>query len=439
MRIAMIGAGYVGLVSGACFSQFGFDVTCVDNNPAIIERLKAGEISIYEPGLAQLVSANQEAQRLLFTSALDQAVRGADVVFIAVGTPARRGDGAADLKYVEDAARAIAPNISAFKTIVIKSTVPVGTARHIEALIRQTNPEADFEMASNPEFLREGSAIEDFMHPDRVVIGVDGERARDMLTRIYRPLQLRDAPLVFTSLETSELAKYAANAFLAMKVTYINQMADLCEALGADVQDVARAMGLDKRIGADFLSPGPGYGGSCFPKDTRALAAMARAVQSPLSLVDAVIVANKQRKKTMANRIISRMGGDIAGKRIAVLGVSFKPDTDDMRKAPSLRIIPELMARGAHIALCDPAARANAKTRFEGAEWHDDAYAAAEGADCVVIITEWNEFRALDLARLAGVMAQPLLIDLRNIYRREDISGTGFTYHSIGRAPVLAG
>ncbi len=437
MKICVVGTGYVGLVSGACFSEFGFHVTCVDKDAGIVARLERDEIPIYEPGLDDLVHKNRVAGRLDFTTNLANSVKDADAVFIAVGTPSRRGDGAADLVFVESAAREIAANLSGFTVIVTKSTVPVGTARHIERIVRETSPEADFAMASNPEFLREGSAIEDFMRPDRVVVGVEDERARDILARLYRPLSLRDAPVLFTGLESAELIKYAGNGFLATKIAFINQIADLCEAVDADVQDVAKGIGLDGRIGAKFLHPGPGFGGSCFPKDTRALSVIAREAGAPMSLVDAVIASNDARKQAMAKRIIAALGGDARGKRIGILGVSFKPNTDDMRESPSLDIIPHLMEAGADIRAFDPAAMERAAEMLPGVDWQEDSYTVAKGADCLVILTEWNEFRALDLNKLSAIMKRPLLIDLRNIYTLEEIAPTPFTYHSIGRPAAL--
>ncbi len=436
MKISIIGTGYVGLVSGACFSEFGFDVTCVDNEAGKITRLERGEIPIYEPGLDILVQKNKAAGRLHFTTALAAAVKNSDVVFIAVGTPSRRGDGAADLVFVENAAREIARSLKGFTVIVTKSTVPVGTARRIERIISKINPSADFEMASNPEFLREGSAIEDFMRPDRVIVGVEAERSKEVMRNLYRPISLRDAPVVFNGLETAELIKYAGNAFLAAKITFINQIADLCEAVGANVQDVARGIGLDGRISNKFLHPGPGFGGSCFPKDTRALAAMAREAGRPMSLVDAVVTSNDARKSSMAGRIIAALGGDVKGRNIGILGVSFKPNTDDMRDAPSRDIIPQLQQAGASVSAYDPAAMSQAAKKLPGVNWQSDAYAAAKDADALVIITEWNEFRALDLARIAALMKRPLLVDLRNIYTLDEIARTPLTYYSIGR-PVI--
>lgn len=439
MRIVMIGSGYVGLVSGACFSEFGFQVICVDQDAAKIAKLNDGLIPIYEPGLEELVHTNREAGRLDFSTDLASAVAAADIVFIAVGTPARRGDGAADLIYVEQAARQIAGSLNGFTVIVTKSTVPVGTAHRISSIIGETNPDADFEIASNPEFLREGSAIEDFMRPDRVIVGVESARAAEVLGRLYRPLSLRNAPVMITGLESAELAKYAANAFLATKIAFINQIADLCEQLGADVQEVARGIGLDGRIGAKFLHPGPGFGGSCFPKDTRALAAMGKAANAPVSIVEAVISANETRKTAMARRIAEAMDNDVAGKSIAVLGVSFKPNTDDMREAPSLGFVPLLQQMGARITAYDPAAMEIARPLLPGVIWAEGAYEAAESADALVIATEWNAFRALDLEQIARSMKTPRLIDLRNVYTIEEMKMTGFTYHSIGRGPVQPG
>ncbi len=439
MRIAMIGTGYVGLVSGACFSEFGFDVACVDLDADKIARLNQGQIPIYEPGLETLVETNVAAGRLSFTTDFDESVRRADIVFIAVGTPSRRGDGAADLRYVEAAARSIAENVDGYTVIVTKSTVPVGTARHIAALMAEVNADADFDMASNPEFLREGAAIEDFMHPDRVVIGVETDRAQQVMQSLYRPLSLRAAPIVFTGLETAELTKYAANAFLATKITFINEIADLCEATGANVQDVARGIGLDGRIGAKFLHPGPGFGGSCFPKDTRALATMARDAGSSASIVESVIRANEARKHAMVDKIEAALDGDVAGKRIGVLGVTFKPGTDDMREAPSLVIVPELQRKGATIQSYDPAGMEAAAPLLDDVDWKSDAYETAEGVDALVIITEWNAFRGLDLDRLAGLMATPVLVDLRNIFTLDEIERSRFAYHSVGRpAPASA-
>ncbi len=433
MRVAVIGSGYVGLVSGTCFSEFGFDVTCVDRDAEKIDRLMGGDVPIFEPGLDQLIETNREAGRLHFTCDIAAAVKAADIVFIAVGTQSRGSDGAADLAYVEAASRDIAHNLDGFTVIVTKSTVPVGTAKRLAEIVRDTNPSADFAIASNPEFLREGSAIEDFMRPDRVIIGVEDDRATESLRKLYRPLFLRDTPMLTTSLETAELTKYAANAFLATKITFINQISDLCEVMGANVQDVANGLGLDSRIGPKFLHPGPGYGGSCFPKDTRALSAMARDAGKPVTIVDAVIAANERRQESLAGRIIAALGGDAKGKKIGVLGVSFKPNTDDMREAASLVFIPALMAAGASISAYDPAAMDVAAPLLPGVRWCKDSYDAMTDADAMVIATEWNAFRALDLNRMAELMAHPVLIDLRNIYTPDEMSGSPFAYHSIGR------
>jgi UDPglucose 6-dehydrogenase len=434
MRIAMIGTGYVGLVSGACFAEFGSTVTCVDRNAEKIEQLRRGEIPMYEPGLEDLVERGMRSGRLRFTTDLPGAVADADAVFLAVGTPSRRGDGHADLRYVEAAAMDVARALRGYTVIVTKSTVPVGTGRRVAALVRETNPDAAFDVASNPEFLREGSAIGDFMRPDRVVIGCETDRARDVLRELYRPLFLMETPIVMTSLETAELTKYAANAFLATKITFINEIADLCEKLGADVQDVARGMGLDGRIGKKFLHAGPGYGGSCFPKDTLALARTAQDVGSPVRLVETVVQINDRRKGAMAGRIMSACGGTVRGKTIAVLGVAFKPNTDDMRDAPSLSIIPALQDAGAHVKAFDPAAMPEGKPLLPGVEWCTDPYATATGAHAVALLTEWNEFRGLDLERLGSAMAQRIFVDLRNVYRPEAVRAQGFTYTSVGRA-----
>ncbi|MFN8885428.1 UDP-glucose dehydrogenase family protein [Gemmatimonas sp.] len=434
MRIAMIGTGYVGLVSGACFAEFGSTVTCVDRNAEKIEQLRRGEIPMYEPGLEDLVERGVRSGRLRFTTDLPGAVADADAVFLAVGTPSRRGDGHADLRYVEAAAMDVARALRGYTVIVTKSTVPVGTGRRVAALVRETNPDAAFDVASNPEFLREGSAIGDFMRPDRVVIGCETDRARDVLRELYRPLFLMETPIVMTSLETAELTKYAANAFLATKITFINEIADLCEKLGADVQDVARGMGLDGRIGKKFLHAGPGYGGSCFPKDTLALARTAQDVGSPVRLVETVVQINDRRKGAMAGRIMSACGGTVRGKTIAVLGVAFKPNTDDMRDAPSLSIIPALQDAGAHVKAFDPAAMPEGEPLLPGVEWCTDPYATATGAHAVALLTEWNEFRGLDLERLGSAMAQRIFVDLRNVYRPEAVRAQGFTYTSVGRA-----
>lgn len=435
MRIAVIGTGYVGLVSGACFSEFGVETICVDKDQGKIDRLLKGEIPIYEPGLDALVEKNARAGRLSFTTDLPTAVAGADAVFIAVGTPSRRGDGHADLSYVYAAAAEIAAALDPddYTVIVTKSTVPVGTGREVARIIRKTRPEADFDVASNPEFLREGSAIEDFMRPDRVVIGTDSDRARQVMRALYRPLFLIETPMVFTSLETSELIKYAANTFLAAKITFINEMADLCEKVGADVHDVAKGIGLDNRIGKKFLHPGPGYGGSCFPKDTLALVKTAQDHGSPLRIIETVVDINDRRKKAMAARVIAACGGSVAGKRIGVLGVTFKPNTDDMRDAPALDILPALQEAGAMVVAYDPAGRHEAAKMLQGVQWAEDAYGALAGADCALILTEWNEFRMLNLSRVCKSMKAPVLVDLRNIFNAEDAEMAGFAYHCVGR------
>src|SRR5689334_3355840 len=444
MRIAMIGTGYVGLVSGACFSEFGVSVTCVDKDASKIERLRRGEIPIYEPGLDQLVASNVAAGRLSFATELKAAVAGADAVFIAVGTPSRRGDGHADLSYVFAAAAEIAEALAADPAqypaqrtvIVTKSTVPVGTGRRVERILRNRLPEDSFDVASNPEFLREGSAIQDFMRPDRVVIGTESEHARSVLGTLYRPLYLLETPMVFTTLESAELIKYAANAFLATKITFINEIADLCEAVGADVQDIARGIGLDGRIGRKFLHAGPGFGGSCFPKDCQALIRTAEIAKRPLSIVDTVLRVNDARKRRMADRIAEACGGDIYGKRLAVLGLTFKPNTDDMRDSPSLSILPVLHEAGATIRAFDPEGMNEAKKLMPELTYCDDAYAAMDGADALVLITEWNEFRALDLGRVRSLLRRPLVIDLRNIYKPGEMTEAGLVYHSIGRPPT---
>lgn len=433
MKIAMIGTGYVGLVSGACFAEFGPDVTCVDVDAAKIARLLNGEIPIYEPGLDALVAKGIKSGRLSFTTDLAKAVSEADAVFIAVGTPSRRGDGHADLRYVEAAAIEIAKSLQGYTVVVTKSTVPVGTGRRVAELIRGANPTAEFDVASNPEFLREGSAIGDFMRPDRVVIGAETDRARAVMQALYRPLYLMETPVVMTTLETAELTKYAANAFLATKITFINEIADLCEKVGANVQDVARGMGLDGRIGKKFLHAGPGYGGSCFPKDTIALVRTAQEYGSPARLVETVVQVNDTRKGAMASRVIAACGGSVRGKSIGVLGVAFKPNTDDIRDAPSLAIVPALQDAGATVRAYDPAAMHEAKALLPGVHWCEDAYDVAVGADVLVIITEWNEFRALDLDRVGASMTQKVLVDLRNVYRAEDVRAQGFRYTSIGR------
>jgi len=434
MRIAMIGTGYVGLVSGACFSEFGHHVVCVDKDEAKIDSLKAGRMPIYEPGLEDVVADNVSAGRLSFTVDLKESVRAAEAVFIAVGTPSRRGDGHADLTYVFKASEEIAKAIDGYTVVVTKSTVPVGTGLKVEETIRRIRPDADFDVASNPEFLREGSAIEDFRRPDRIVCGTTSDRARAVLRELYRPLYLNETPLLFTSRETAELIKYAANAFLATKITFINEMADICERVGANVQDVARGMGLDGRIGSKFLHAGPGYGGSCFPKDALALIRTAGEVGAPSRIVEAVAGANDARKTRMAAKIVDAFGG-VAGKRIAVLGLTFKPNTDDMRDAASLVILPALAKQGAVIRAYDPEGMNEAKKILD-VEMCPDAYAALEGADGVVILTEWNEFRALDLKAAKRLLKRPLMVDLRNIYRPDEMAKAGFTYVSVGRPPI---
>ena len=433
MKIAMIGSGYVGLVSGACLADFGHEVTCVDKDSAKITSLEAGRMPIFEPGLDTLVAYNVREGRLAFTTDLATAVSNADAVFIAVGTPSRRGDGHADLTYVFDAAREIAAAIKGFTVIVTKSTVPVGTGDAVEAVIREARPDADFAVVSNPEFLREGAAISDFKRPDRIVIGIEEERAREVMQEVYRPLYLNQAPIMFTGRRTSELIKYAANAFLATKITFINEMADLCEQVGANVQEVARGIGLDNRIGSKFLNAGPGYGGSCFPKDTLALLKTGQDFKTPLRIVEAVVSVNDERKKAMARKVIAACGGNVAGKRIALLGLAFKPNTDDMRDAPALTIIPELQAAGAEVVAFDPEATSHAKPLLPGTIFAANAYAAIEGADALVIVTEWDHFRALDLGRVKSALRTPVVIDLRNIYRPDDMRARGFIYHSIGR------
>ncbi len=434
MRIAMIGAGYVGLVSGACFSEFGHHVTCVDQDELKIGRLRRNEIPIYEPGLDVLVARNAAAGRLKFERDLSAAVGDSDLVFIAVGTPSRRGDGHADLTYVREAAKQIAHAMRGYTVVVTKSTVPVGTGREVAEIIRANNPKADFDVVSNPEFLREGSAIDDFMRPNRVVIGAESERARGKMRELYRPLYLIETPILFTGLETAELVKYAANGFLAMKISFINQIADLCEKVGADVHDVARGVGLDGRIGQKFLHPGPGYGGSCFPKDTRALVEIARLAGAPLSLIEATAEFNEARKLKMADRIVAALGGTAAGKVIALLGLTFKPNTDDMREAPSLAIAPALIQAGAEVRAHDPEGMAEAKKLVPEMLYCADPYAAMTGADAVVFLTEWNSYRALDLSRMKACLRQPVVVDLRNIYRPAEMRAAGFHYTSIGRA-----
>jgi UDPglucose 6-dehydrogenase len=438
MKVAMIGAGYVGLVSGACFSEFGVNVTCVDKDAARIEQLTRGEMPIFEPGLDALVERNAQAGRLTFSTDLAAATRDADSVFIAVGTPSRRGDGHADVSYVHAAAREIAVALTGHTVVVTKSTVPVGTGREVARIIRETNPDAVFDVASNPEFLREGSAIDDFMRPDRIVIGTESERAREAMRQLYRPLFLIETPIVFTGLETAELIKYASNAFLATKITFINEIADVCEKVGADVHDVARGIGLDGRIGRKFLHPGPGFGGSCFPKDTQALARTAEQVETPSRIIETVIAVNDARKRRMAQRIRAACGGSVTGKRLAALGLTFKPNTDDMRESPSLAILPALVQDGATVRAFDPEGMAEARKLMPELEYCGDVYAAIEGADVLVILTEWNEFRSLDLPRVRRLLRQPVVVDLRNVYNPAEMAKAGFVYHSVGR-PIVNG
>jgi len=433
MRIAMIGTGYVGLVSGACFSEFGASVSCVDQDAAKIAALQRGEMPIYEPGLAALVAANAAAGRLSFTTELAAAVAGVDAVFIAVGTPSRRGDGHADLSYVFAAAEAIGQALRGPAVVVTKSTVPVGTGYRVAEILRNSRRGGDVEVAANPEFLREGSAIADFMRPDRVVIGAESERAGAVLRQLYRPLYLIETPMLFTDIATAELIKYAANAFLATKITFINEIADLCERLGADVQDVARGIGLDGRIGRKFLHAGPGFGGSCFPKDCTALVRTAREAAAPLAIVETVVAVNQARKRQMADKIAAACGGSLAGKTLAVLGLTFKPNTDDMRDAPSLEILPRLAAAGAGIRAFDPEGMDEARRLMPEFVYCQDAYQTMEGADALILLTEWNAFRGLDLGRARDLLASPLVIDLRNIYQPHEVAAAGLSYVSIGR------
>ena len=435
MRVAMIGTGYVGLVSGACFADFGHTVVCVDKDASKIERLGRGEIPIFEPGLEALVANNVREQRLSFTTEGSEAIKAADAVFIAVGTPSRRGDGHADLSYVYAAAEEMADQLDGFTVVVTKSTVPVGTGDEIEKIIRGKRPDVDVAVVSNPEFLREGAAIGDFKRPDRVVVGLEDDRAREVMSQLYRPLFLNETPMLFVGRRTAELTKYAANAFLALKITYINEMADLCEALGADVQQVARGIGLDNRIGSKFLHAGPGYGGSCFPKDTLALVRTADDAGSPVRLVKTTVEVNDARKKAMAGKIQRALGGDLKGKTIGVLGLTFKPNTDDMRDAPSLDIVPALQAMGAKVQAFDPAGH-EARQLLAGVDFKAGPYDAVEGADAAVILTEWDQFRALDLDRVKLLMRAPVMVDLRNIYQPADMRARGFTYVSVGREPV---
>jgi UDPglucose 6-dehydrogenase len=433
MRVAMIGSGYVGLVSGACFADFGHVVTCVDKDAAKIDALRRGVMPIYEPGLETLVETNVREARLSFTTDLAKGLEGADAAFIAVGTPSRRGDGHADLSYVYAVAREIAQATAGPLVVVTKSTVPVGTGDEVERILRETRPDGDYAVVSNPEFLREGAAIADFKRPDRIVIGTDDPRAREVMSELYRPLYLNQPPLLFTARRTSELIKYAGNAFLAVKITFINEIADLCEMVGADVQEVARGIGLDNRIGSKFLHAGPGYGGSCFPKDTQALAKTAQDAGTPLRIVETVVAVNDQRKRAMAKKVVAACGGSVRGKTIAVLGLTFKPNTDDMREAPSLAIITALQDQGAIIRAYDPEGMEAAKSMLTDVSYAPNAYACVEGADALVIVTEWDAFRALDLSRVRSLLKTPVVVDLRNIYRPEDMNRRGFSYVGVGR------
>jgi UDPglucose 6-dehydrogenase len=433
MRVAMIGSGYVGLVSGACFADFGHDVICVDTDPSKIERLNDNIMPIFEPGLEALVAGNARAGRLKFTTDLVAGIEGAEAIFIAVGTPSRRGDGHADLSYVYAAAREIAAALKTYAVIVTKSTVPVGTGDEVERVIREANPDAEFAVVSNPEFLREGAAIGDFKRPDRIVVGTEDSRARDVMTEIYRPLFLNRSPILFTGRRTAELIKYAANAFLATKITFINEIADLCEAVGADVQDVSRGIGLDNRIGSKFLHAGPGYGGSCFPKDTLALVKTAQDAGAPVRIVETVAAVNDQRKRAMAKKVIALAGGDVRGKSVAVLGLTFKPNTDDMRDSPAIAIVQALQDAGASIRAYDPEGTEQARLVLTDVDYKTDPYACLAGADVAVLVTEWDEFRALDMDRVRNTMATPAIVDLRNVYRAEDMARRGIAYASIGR------
>jgi UDPglucose 6-dehydrogenase len=438
MKISMIGTGYVGLVSGVCFSDFGHDVVCVDKDAAKIAMLERGEVPIYEPGLQDVMARNVAAGRLRFTTDIAAAVDGADAVFIAVGTPTRRGDGHADLSYVMAAAGDIARALTGYAVVVTKSTVPVGTNRKVAEVIRATRPDARFDVASNPEFLREGAAIDDFMKPDRVVVGSESARAKEVMGDIYRPLFLRDFPIVYTDLESAEMIKYAANAFLATKISFINEIAALCERVGADVKSVAKGMGLDGRIGNKFLHAGPGYGGSCFPKDTRALARIGQEHGVPQRITETVIAVNDLTKQRMVEKVVDLCGGSVNGKTIAVLGVTFKPETDDMRDAPALTVVPALVGGGAKVRVVDPHGRKEGEALLPGVTWEADAYAAAKGAECLLILTEWNQFRALDLKRLATEMARPVMADLRNIYSPQDVLAAGFVAHDgVGRGTSI--
>jgi UDPglucose 6-dehydrogenase len=433
MRIVMVGSGYVGLVSGACFADFGHDVCCVDKDEKKIDALEQGQIPIFEPGLQEIVGNNVRHGRLSFSTDLKNAAREADAIFIAVGTPSRRGDGFADLSYVYQAAREVALALTGFTVIVTKSTVPVGTGDEVERIIRETRPDAQFAVVSNPEFLREGAAIADFKRPDRILVGTTDERAMEVMREVYRPLYLNQSPIIFTSRRTAELTKYAANAFLAAKVTFINEIADLCERVGANVQDVARGIGLDNRIGTKFLHAGPGYGGSCFPKDTVALIKTAQEYDSPIRMIETVAYINEQRKRAMGRKIIQAVGGSVRGKTIAILGLTFKPNTDDMREAPSIAIITALQDAGAKVKAYDPEGMSHARGIFDNVDYGEDAYDCAKGADALVIVTEWDAFRALDFDRMRSLLKQPILVDLRNVYRADEMRARGFVYSSVGR------
>jgi UDPglucose 6-dehydrogenase len=436
MHIVVVGTGYVGLVSGACLADFGHRVTCIDRDDARIKALLAGEVPFFEPGLSELVKANVRANRLRFTTELSQPIREAEAVFVAVGTPSRRGDGHADLSFVYDAARQVAAALTGFTVVITKSTVPVGVGDEVERIIAETAPGVDFAVVSNPEFLREGAAIRDFKLPDRIVIGTDDRRAKEVMEEIYRPLYLNSSPILFTSRRNAELIKYAANAFLATKVAFINEMADLCEMVGGNVQEVARGMGLDNRIGSKFLHAGPGYGGSCFPKDTTALVKTAQDHGTPLRIVEAVIASNEQRPRAMARKVSKALDNQVRGKNIAVLGLTFKPNTDDMRNAPSVPLIRALQDMGAKVRAYDPTGIVQAEEMLKNVNYCDDAYECAKGADALVIVTEWEEFRALDLDRLEIIMEQPIIVDLRNVYRVDDMQKRGFRYFSVGRPAV---
>jgi UDPglucose 6-dehydrogenase len=439
MRIGVVGTGYVGLVSGTCFAEFGIDVVCVDKDKEKIKKLKKAKVPIFEPGLDDLLERQIKSNRISFSTDIKDAVKGADAIFIAVGTPPRRSDGHADLTFVYEAAKEIAQHMDGYHVVVTKSTVPVGTAREVEAAIKSVRPDADFDVVSNPEFLREGAALNDFMRPDRVVVGTSSERARRVMEEIYRPLYINETPIVFTRRETAEIIKYAANAFLATKITFINEIANLCEKAGADVQVVAKALGLDGRISPKFLHAGPGYGGSCFPKDTLALAQTGQKLGAPQTLIEAVVSSNSDRKKLMADKIIHACDGDVQGKKIGILGVAFKPNTDDVRDAPSLDIIPILQKAGAQVSAYDPEAMKEAGKHLENVAWKDEPYAVAEGSDALVIITEWNEFRSLDLEKLGALLKTKIIIDLRNIYAPQELLELGYKYVSIGRPSIGPG